>query len=94
MAIIFFSKTCEGCTGNHALANMQARCKSKGVDFEERRTILWERYEQEANEIMENSGIKLPFFYGTESNKVLSGNTLTTLDEIDKLIKEEINATK
>lgn len=94
MSIIFYSKTCEGCAGNHALTNMQARCKSKGVDFEERRTILWKVYKEEADSIMEITGISLPFFYGTESQKVLSGNSFTPLDEIDKLIKEEQNATK
>lgn len=87
--IIFYAKTCEGCAGNQALAKMKAHCEKYGVDFEERRTVLWEVYEREAQEIMDNASIELPFFYGTLSNKVLSGNTLTTLEEIDKLIKEE-----
>lgn len=90
--IIFYSKSCEGCSGNRALANMQARCKKAGVDFAERRTIFFYVFENEANEIMEKSGVKLPFFYGTKSGKVLEGNSFTPLEEIDLLIKEEKKA--
>lgn len=86
--VIFYSKTCEGCSGNQALVRMKEHCKKQGVDFQEHRTILWERYEQEANEIMEqNEGLKLPFFYNTETGEVLEGNTFTPTEELRKLIQ-------
>lgn len=71
---------------------MQQRCKENGIDFETRRTILWDRYEKEAKEIMEiNPNLTLPFFYGTESGEVLKGTSFTPLDEIDELIEKEQN---
>ena len=97
--IIFYTKTCDGCSGNHALTNMQSYCKQKGVEFEERRTILWHVYEEEADKIIELSkdedgkpGIGLPFFYGTESGGVLSGNSFTPVDSVLELIKKEKEA--
>lgn len=87
--IIFYTKTCDGCSGNRALINMKSYCKQKGVDFEERRTILWHVYEEEADKIMELNDIKLPFFYGTESGEVLSGNSFTPVDSVLELIKAE-----
>lgn len=88
--IIWYSRECSSCSGNRAIAKMKARCKYKGVDFEVRRTILWKKYEEEADSIMEITGVKLPFFYSTKSETVMEGNSFTTLDEIDKLIEEEL----
>lgn len=87
--IIFYSRTCEGCTGNQALTKMKIHCEKAGVDFQERRTIFFYVFENEANEIIKKTGVKLPFFYGTESEKVLEGNTFTPIEEIDKLIEAE-----
>lgn len=88
MAIYFYSKNCEDCTGNHALASMKGWCKRRELDFQERRTILWTRWEEEANEIMEmNPGLKLPFFYNTDTGATLAGYSMTPLTELDKLIK-------
>lgn len=93
--IIFYAKSCEGCSGNRSLDKMEQRCKENGIVFETRRTILWERYEQEAKEIMElHPELTLPFFYATESGATLKGTSLTPLDEIDKLIEKEQNATE
>lgn len=74
--------------------NMKSYCTKHKVDFEERRTILWHVYEEEANEIIEaNSSeghkLELPFFYGTTSGEVISGNSFTSTDEIINLIKKE-----
>ena len=86
--IVFYSKSCEGCTGNHALDKMAQVCKNQGIDFQERRTILWERYEEEANKIMElNPGLELPFFYNTENGNTLMGNSLTPLEEVQRFTK-------
>ena len=72
---------------------MKEHCKKQEVDFQERRTILWERYEEEANKIMElNEGLELPFFYSTNSGEVLKGYSLTPLDTLQELIKEDKNA--
>ena len=90
--IVFYTASCEGCSGNRALANMKVRCKKAGVDFQERRTIFFYVFENEANEIMSKTDVKLPFFYGTKSGKVLEGNTFTPLDDIDKLIDAEKEA--
>lgn len=91
--IIFYSKSCEGCAGNHALAKMKEHCKKQEVGFQEHRTILWERYEEEADKIMElNPGLELPFFYSTNSGGVLEGYSLTPLDTLQKLIKEDKDA--
>lgn len=85
MAIYFYSRECNSCSGNHALDKMKQVCKKQGVDFQERRTILWERFEQEADEIMElNEGLKLPFFYFEGTGAVLKGDSLTPLDTIEK----------
>ena len=90
--IIFYSKSCEGCTGNQALQKMQSFCKDQGVEFQEHRTVLWERYEQEADKIMElNPGLELPFFYGSTSGETLAGFSLTPLDTLQKLINKEKN---
>ena len=89
--IIFYAKSCESCSGNRALEKMKSYCKERGVDFQEHRTILWERYEQEANEIMKlNPGLKLPFFYNSETGKTLEGNSFTPLEEIQKLVKTNL----
>lgn len=91
--IVFYTKTCDGCTGNHALVNMKSYCKKKGVDFEERRTILWQVYEEEANAIMENNeGLTLPFFYSEKTGQVLSGNSFTPTTDIEKLVKQELKS--
>ena len=88
--IVFYSKSCESCAGNHALAKMKNHCKKQGVKFEEHRTVLWVRYEEEANKIMElNPGLELPFFYSTNSGEVLKGYSLTPLDTLQKLVEED-----
>lgn len=85
--IVFYSKSCEGCSGNHALDKMKQVCEKQGVDFQEHRTILWERYEEEANEIMElNPGLKLPFFYNSDNGDTMEGNSLTPLEQIENFI--------
>lgn len=67
---------------------MKQVCKKHGIDFQEHRTILWERYEEEANKIMElNPGLDLPFFYRDDTGDVLKGNSLTPLEQIEKFIK-------
>ena len=92
MSVIFYSKSCEGCSGNHALDKMKQVCKKQGVNFQEHRTILWERYEEEANKIMElNPGLKLPFFYSTNSGEVLEGFSQTPLATLQKLIESDKN---
>lgn len=88
--IVFYSKSCEGCSGNHALENIKSLCKRQDVKFQERRTILWEMYEKEANQIMDiNDGLKLPFFYSTNSGEVLRGYSLTPLDTLQQLIDKD-----
>lgn len=95
--IVFYTKTCDGCTGNHALVNMKSYCKQKGVEFEERRTIFWHVFEEEADAIMDANldengkrKIELPFFYSTESGDMLSGNSFTPTEEILKLIESDL----
>ena len=90
--IVFYSNNCEGCTGNQALTRMKTHCEKAGVDFQERRTIFFFFFEDEANEIMEKTGVKLPFFYGTKSEQVLEGNTFTPIEDIDALIESEKTA--
>ena len=86
--IIWYSRECSSCTGNHALDKMKQVCKKHGVDFQEHRTILWERYEEEANKIMElNPGLELPFFFDEETQRVLKGDSLTPLEQIEKFVK-------
>lgn len=88
--IIFYSKSCEGCSGNQALAKMQEHCNKQGVEFEARRTILWDRFEKEADKIMElNEGLELPFFYSTTTGETLKGYSLTPLDTLQGLIKKD-----
>lgn len=94
--VILYSESCEGCSGNHALTKVKQVCKEQGIDFQERRVIFWDRWEKEANEIMElNEGLKLPFFFETTSQQVLRANSLTPLDSlerwIDKCLKEPYN---
>lgn len=85
--IIFYSVSCEGCSGNHALAKIKQLCKKNDLDFGERRTIYWDRWEKEAEAIMKNNeGLKLPFFYHEESGLTLEANSLTPLDAIEKWI--------
>lgn len=93
--VIFYSKSCEGCAGNQALAKMKEHCKKQEVVFQEHRTILWERYEEEANKIMElNEGLELPFFYSTNSGEILPGYSLTPLETLQKLINADKTSEK
>lgn len=88
--IVFYSKSCEGCSGNNALTKMQEHCEKQGVDFEVRRTILWDRFEAEADKIMElNKGLELPFFYSTNTGVTLAGASFTPLDTLQTLIKKD-----
>ena len=94
MAVYLYSKECQGCKGNHALNKVKQVCREKGIDFQERRTIFWDRWEKEADAIMEaNEGLNLPFFYETETQNVFVGNSLTPLATIakwvDNCIKEQ-----
>lgn len=86
--VIWYSRECSSCTGNHALDKMKQVCKKQGIVFQERRTILWERYEEEANKIMElNPGLELPFFWNEATQTAMEGNSLTPLDTIEAFIK-------
>lgn len=94
--VIFYSKTCDGCSGNHALMNMKSECKKRGVEFEERRTLLWHVFEEEADAIMDANlddnnerKFNLPFFYGEKSGQVVNGNSFTPVDKIIELVKGE-----
>ena len=75
--------------GNTPLLEASKLCKKEGIDFQERRTIFWDRWEKEADEIMKINNIKLPFFYNTDTGQVLVGNSLTPLDTIENWIKKE-----
>ena len=84
MSIIYYSRDCGGCSGNHALNKVKQVCKKEGLDFQERRTIFWKVWENEARGIIElNEGLKLPFFYNTETGDVLKGSSLTPLDSVE-----------
>ena len=86
--IIFYSKDCESCSGNHALTKIKSLCNKKGLDFQERRVIFWDRWEKEANDIIElNKGLKLPFFYNSETEATLYGFSLTPLDTLEKWLE-------
>ena len=88
--IILYSKDCEGCSGNHALAKVKQVCSQQGIEFQERRTIFWKVWEEEAESIIKlNEGLKLPFFYNSDIGDVLVGNSLTPLDTIEKWIKKD-----
>lgn len=88
--VIWYSRECSSCAGNHALDKMKQVCKKQGIDFQEHRTILWERYEEEANKIMElNPGLELPFFFNEATQQVMVGNSLTPLEQIEKFAKEK-----
>lgn len=90
MTIYLYSKSCPSCGANHALDKMKQVCKKQGIDFQERRTILWERYEEEANRIMElNPGLELPFFFNEATQRVLHGDSFTPLEQIEKFAKEK-----
>lgn len=89
--IVFYSKSCEGCKGNQALSKVEALCKKNDVEFEERRTILWKVYEKEANDISEALGVKLPFFYNTDTEQAIEGNTFTEIEKLEKLVKGNKN---
>jgi len=89
MAVYLYSKECQGCKGNHALNKVKQVCREKGIDFQERRTIFWKKWEEEANEIMKiNEGLELPFFYRDDTGDVLKGNSLTPLETITKWLKD------
>jgi len=87
--IYLYSISCEGCSGNHALSKIQQACKQQDVDFQERRTIFWDRWEKEADEIMKlNPGLELPFYYFEETGDTLPGSSLLLLDTIERWVKK------
>lgn len=50
-------------------------------------------YEKEANKILElNPGLKLPFFYSTNTGETIEGFSLTPLDTLQRLIDADKNA--
>ncbi len=88
--IIWYSRECNSCSGNHALDKMKQVCKERGIDFQEHRTILWERYEEEANKIMElNPGLELPFFWNEATQEAMKGDSFTPLEQIEKFIRNK-----
>ena len=88
MAVYLYSKSCPSCGENHALEKVKQVCKEQNIDFQERRTILWERYEEEANKIMElNPGLELPFYFNEDTQEVMTGDAFTPLEEIENFIK-------
>lgn len=88
--IIFYSRTCESCSGNRALTLMEAECKKYGVSFEQRRTVLWEKWKEEAEDIAEVCQTTLPFFYSTEANEAIHGSSFLPVEELRKLIKLDL----
>ena len=90
MRIYLYDTSCEGCFGNHALDKMKQVCKQQEVEFQERRTIFWDRWEKEAEEIKEaNPGLELPFFYCVETGEVKIGNSLTPLEDLENWVKKQ-----
>ena len=88
MAVYFYSKSCDGCSGNQALKKIEQLCKKNGLDFSERRTILYYKWEEEADKIMENNpGLKLPFFFNEDTQEAMSGYSGTPLMELKKFMK-------
>lgn len=88
MTVLLYSVDCPNCQANHTLGKIKQICKQKNIDFDERRTIYWDIWEKEANQIMElNEGLKLPFLYDTASGKAQHITSLETLDSIENFIK-------
>lgn len=68
---------------------MKSLCEKNDVDFQERRTVLWIKYEEEANAIMEETGVEMPFFYNDETGEALHGDTFTPIEKIKKLMSDK-----
>lgn len=89
MSIIYYTRECDSCAGNHSLNKIKQVCKKEGIEFQERRTIFWDRWAEEADSIIKvNEGLKLPFYYETETGSTFKGNSLTPLEMIENWIKK------
>lgn len=87
--IIYYSKECGSCKGTQELALVKNYAKQAGVEFMERRTIFWDRFEKEAQEISEAFNVELPFFYGSNSKIVYTEEQLKNVQTIHEFIAQE-----
>lgn len=87
--IVLFQRTCEGCTGNATSALMKQLCITHKQEFDVRTTLLWEGWAKDAEKLEERFEIKQPFFYNTETDKVLEATTLTLMEQMERFVNEK-----
>lgn len=92
MSIFYYSKECGSCKNSQELALMKTYCQEKGVDFSERRTIFFDRFEKEAEQISKDQGVELPFFYAVKAKKAVEQKDLTHIEDLKDFIEREKNA--
>lgn len=92
MSIFYYSKECGSCHLPQEIALMKSYCQEKGVDFSERRTLFWDRFEKEANDISKAHNVELPFFYSSNNKEVAKPETMKNIEKLKEFIEREKNA--
>lgn len=92
MSIFYYSKECGSCHQPEEIALMKSYCQEKGVDFSERRTLFWDRFEKEANDISKAYNVELPFFYSSNNKEVAKPETMKNIEKLKEFIEREKNA--
>nr|DAX87224.1 MAG TPA: hypothetical protein [Bacteriophage sp.] len=69
--IILYTKSCETCNKSHNLKQIERECLERDIKFQQRITLFFEMWEQEAKRLEENFHIKQPFVYNTETKKAI-----------------------
>lgn len=87
--IVYYSEECGSCKNSQTYAFVKSYSQQVGVQFQDRRTVLWKKFEDEAEEISKVFGVKLPFFYATNSNIAKSESDLPFAENIKQFINEE-----
>ena len=69
--IILYTKSCETCNKSHNLKLIERECLEKDIKFQQRITLFFEMWEQEAKRLEETFQVKQPFVYNTETKKAI-----------------------
>lgn len=69
--IILYTKSCETCNKSHNLKRIERECLERDIKFQQRITLFFDMWEQEAKRLEEIFHIKQPFVYNTETKKAI-----------------------
>ena len=69
--IILYTKSCETCNKSHNFKRIERECLERDIKFQQRITLFFDMWEQEAKRLEETFHIKQPFVYNTETKQAI-----------------------